>query len=101
MAIFNNVVCESTKYGTIRTRAHIDDVTDHDRNGSRIPGKKQRAAFIRDFKGQIWHFGIALWAGPVRNFEKGRRLCPVCERVPDGLWRYQRSGGALYIVSAQ
>jgi len=54
MAIFNNVVCESTKYVTISIRVCGD-------------------------------------------LEKGRRLCPVCERVPDGRLAVPRGGGALYI----
>ena len=61
MAIFNNVVCESTKYGTIRTRAHIDDMTDHDRNGSRIPGKNREQHSSAISKGKFGtlelHFG--------------------------------------------
>lgn len=36
----------------------------HDRNGNPIQWKQQRPAFIHNFKVQIWHFEIALWANP-------------------------------------
>ena len=62
MAIFNNVICESTKYVTICIRVLIRSAIGCNMGASPIPGKQQRAAFIRDFKGPIWHFGIALWA---------------------------------------
>ena len=61
-AIFNNVVCESTEYVAICVRVLIRSAIRCNRGGNPIPGKQQRAAFIRDFKGPIWHFEIALWA---------------------------------------
>ena len=39
MAIFNNVICESTKYVAIRIRVLIRSAIGCDRNGSPIPGK--------------------------------------------------------------
>ena len=62
MAIFNNVVCESTEYVTICIRVLIRSAIGCNRGGSPIPGKQQRSARIHAFKVQIWHFEIALWA---------------------------------------
>ena len=52
MAIFNNVICESTKYVIICVRVLIRSAIGCNRGGSPIPGKQQRSARIHAFKVQ-------------------------------------------------